>query len=75
MRIFLVAIFGLLVASCKPKETTLPIFGEREFNGKDTTYHTIAPFAFVDQDSTVITNETFKNKIYVADLNTSGFSK
>jgi protein SCO1 len=31
-------------------------------------YHTIAPFQFVDQDSATITNETFRNKIYVADF-------
>jgi protein SCO1/2 len=54
--------------SCKKSEPKLPIFGEREFNGKDTIYHTIAPFSFVDQDSIVITNDTFKGKIYVADF-------
>ena len=31
-------------------------------------YHTIAPFQFVDQDSALITNETFSGKIYVADF-------
>ena len=34
----------------------------------DTLYHHIAPFQFVDQDSTLVTNETFRNKIYVADF-------
>src|SRR6185369_6223950 len=58
----------LLLAACSPKSEKLPIFGEREFNGKDTVYHTIAPFQFVDQDSTAITNSTFKDKIYVADF-------
>jgi protein SCO1/2 len=57
-----------LAAACKPKSEKLPIFGEREFNGKDTVYHTIAPFQFVDQDSALITNATFKDKIYVADF-------
>ncbi|MBS1506153.1 MAG: SCO family protein [Bacteroidetes bacterium] len=61
------SIFTLVVA-CKPKSEKLPIFGEREFNGKDTLYHTIAPFQFVDQDSAIITNATFKDKIYVADF-------
>jgi protein SCO1/2 len=46
----------------------LPIFGEREVNGSDTIYHAIAPFQFVDQDSMVITNATFKDKIYIADF-------
>lgn len=66
--IFLVALALILFSSCKPKEQALPIFGERDFNGTDTTYHTIAPFAFRDQDSTLITNSTFKDKIYVADF-------
>lgn len=60
--------FVLALASCSRKESALPILGVREWNGTDTTYHTIAPFAFVDQDSTVITNQTFKDKIYVADF-------
>lgn len=64
--LIVIAIVGLLSA-CK-KQSPLPIFGEREFNGTDTTFHTIAPFSFVDQDSTVITNSTFKDKIYVADF-------
>lgn len=54
----------------------LPILGKKEVesrsvNGKevnDTIYHTIADFSFVDQDSAVITNNTFKGKIYVADF-------
>jgi len=49
-------------------EKPLPIFGEREVVGTDTVYHTIAPFAFVDQDSSLVTNETFKDNIYVADF-------
>jgi protein SCO1 len=59
----------LAAFSCtKEKEKLLPIFGEREVEGSDTVYHTIAPFAFVDQDSSLVTNETFKKKIYVADF-------
>jgi protein SCO1/2 len=59
----------LAIASCSPPpEKPLPIFGEREIAGTDTTYHTIANFQFVNQDSVIVTNETFKNKIYVADF-------
>jgi protein SCO1 len=59
-----------LMAGCSKKETEapLPIFGEREVNGADTIYHTIADFKFVDQDSAMVTNDTFKGKIYVADF-------
>ncbi|HTF20703.1 MAG TPA: SCO family protein [Chryseolinea sp.] len=59
----------LLSTSCEKKvEPPLPIYGERELVGKDTVYHTIGEFSFVDQDSAVITNSTFDNKIYVADF-------
>lgn len=74
---FLAMVAGLLVAGCShEKESPLPIFGSREVvakeeNGKkviDTVYHTIAPFQFVNQDSAVVTNATFANKIYIADF-------
>jgi protein SCO1/2 len=59
----------LLMGGCDKKaEPPLPIYGERELVGTDTVYHTIGDFSFVDQDSTVITNSTFDNKIYVADF-------
>ena len=57
-----------LLFSCTPKNEKLPILGSREWNGKDTIYHTIAPFQFVDQDSSLVANSTFKDKIYVADF-------
>lgn len=44
---------------------------EKEVDGKivmDTVDHMITDFAFYDQDSTLITNETFKNQIYVSDF-------
>ena len=50
----------------------LPIYGRKEYkeaNGKiDTIYHTIPNFSFVDQDSSEVTQDTFKDKIYVADF-------
>jgi protein SCO1/2 len=61
-------LFILLFTACTPKSDRLPILGEKTFNGKDTTYHIIAPFQFVDQDSAIISNTTFKDKIYVADF-------
>lgn len=64
----LIVISIALLSSCQVRETKLPIYGEREVVGTDTVYHTIAPFAFVDQDSAWVTNETFKDKIYVTDF-------
>ncbi len=66
---FLAIASGLLLASCaEKKEAALPIFGEKDVQNGDTIYHTIADFKFVDQDSAFVTNETFKDKIYVADF-------
>ena len=64
----LVLAFGLWLVACQGKDEKLPIFGERTASGTDTVFHTIAPFRFVDQDSTVITNESFAGNIYVADF-------
>lgn len=60
---------GFFLASCiEKKEEKLPIYGERKVAGQDTVYHTIHNFRFVDQDSAVITADTFKDKIYVTDF-------
>jgi len=63
----------LIIASCGGKSTSkLPILGRQEYkevNGKlDTIYHTVPDFSFVDQDSTEVTEDTFSDKIYVADF-------
>ncbi|HEY5690272.1 MAG TPA: SCO family protein [Cyclobacteriaceae bacterium] len=58
----------ILLFSCSSKEKPLPIFGQRELVDSDTVYHTIAKFQFVDQDSAIITNDTFKDQIYVSDF-------
>ncbi|MBN7811146.1 SCO family protein [Algoriphagus sp. H41] len=65
----------LLCISCKPStENTqstaeLPILGERYVdNNKDTIYHQIADFAFVNQMGDSVKNEDVAGKIYVADF-------
>lgn len=55
-------------ACVEKKDASLPIYGERDVQNGDTVYHKIQPFQFVNQDSQVVTNETFKGKIYVADF-------
>jgi len=57
-----------LVSCVARKESPLPIYGEREVVGNDTVYHTIADFSFLDQDSAIVTHETYKDRIYVADF-------
>ncbi|MFT7029647.1 MAG: protein SCO1/2 [Marinoscillum sp.] len=64
--------------SCGKVNSTyeLPILGRSEIietetesgTTYDTVYHTITDFAFVDQDSNMVTNETFTNQVYVADF-------
>ncbi len=64
----IVAVLALWWAGCQQQEEPLPILGEKIIENGDTIYHTIPDFAFIDQDSQVVTNETFKGKIYVADF-------
>jgi protein SCO1 len=72
MKSLLICAFGitmLLMHACiERKDGPLPVYGERAFNGKDTVYHTIGNFKFVNQDSAIVTNETFSAKIYIADF-------
>jgi protein SCO1 len=72
MKSLLISAFGitmLLMHACiERKDGTLPVYGERAFNGKDTVYHTIGNFKFVNQDSAIVTDETFSGKIYIADF-------
>ena len=66
------------IVACKEIKSNfeLPILGRnkiisKKLNGiltKDTIPHRIADFAFVNQDGDVVTNSSFKNKIYVADF-------
>ena len=48
----------------------LPIIGISRVDSvtKDTVYHTIASFKLIDQFGQVVTTDTFKNKIYVANF-------
>lgn len=66
----LLAIVSLLPA-CQTEsadDKKLNIYGRREVVNNDTVYHRIADFAFVDQDSAWVTQETFEDQIFVADF-------
>jgi protein SCO1 len=74
--------FTALAFSCGTKESSetdtgkLPILGhsyinEFEMEGKmvkDTIYHKIADFAFINQDGVTVTNADVRDKVYVADF-------
>lgn len=70
LSIITLIVFSMLLMACstKKEEKPLPVFGERYIENGDTIFHTIAPFQFVDQDSALVTNETFQGKIYIADF-------
>ncbi len=64
------------ITACN-NDKKLPIYGQREAkitkdaDGKekvDTVYQTIPAFAFLNQDSVIITQDAFKDKIYIADF-------
>lgn len=75
---FLILQFILFLSSCSRINNLkeLPILGRKQVVPNmdsgvltyDTTYHQIADFSFVDQDSSIITNDTFQGKIYIADF-------
>lgn len=68
----------IITNACSSQETEerLPILGRKEVQAKvvegkevsDTIYHTIGDFSFVNQDSILVTQEDFKDKVYVADF-------
>lgn len=70
---FFKIIIGLFIStstlfSCSESNHQLPILGPREVVNGDTVYHQIPNFSFVNQDSVPITQDFFKDKIYVADF-------
>ncbi|MEE1885786.1 SCO family protein [Pedobacter flavus] len=75
--IFLFSILVLSVITGCKEEKTLPIYGERHTqetklaNGEikvDTIYKTIPDWEFLNQDSVLINQKTFENKVYIADF-------
>ena len=73
-KVVLLALLGVMVltSSCNldvnQEEDTLPILGEREEVNGETIYHEIPDFTFVNQDSQLVNNATFEDKIYIADF-------
>lgn len=46
----------------------LPVLGEKKVVNEDTIFHTVGTFNFTNQYGEQVSNETVKNKIYVADF-------
>lgn len=77
MNKLILLLFALLWFGSCTNDKKLPIYGQREAkitkdaDGKekiDTIYQTIPAFSFLNQDSVIITQDTFKDKIYIADF-------
>lgn len=68
----LLAISFFTGCSGSSTDKRLPYLGRDKVvqnNGqKDTIHHKIGDFRFIDQDSAIVTPETFEDKIYVADF-------
>ncbi len=60
----------LILIACDQQKSSgrLPFLGNTIYEENDTIYHTIQDFQLVDQDSSIVTNETFANQVYVADF-------
>jgi protein SCO1/2 len=63
-----IILFTLFIVSCGSTQKKLPILGEPNYSGKDSSYPIIANFSVTDQDGNIINNQSFDNKIYVADF-------
>ena len=63
------AVFYVILTTGKTNFIHLPFIGERELaaNGKDTIYHTIPSFNFINQDGKPITEKNYDGKIIVVD--------
>ncbi|MGB3947390.1 MAG: SCO family protein [Bacteroidia bacterium] len=63
------SILYVVLTTGKHNFVRLPYYGPHEIaeNGKDTLYHTIPAFKFVNQNGDTVTDKTFDGKIYVAD--------
>lgn len=59
----------ICLSSCySGDDTPLPILGNPKITAGDTTTHRISPFQFLNQDSTVVTNASLSDHIYLSDF-------
>ena len=57
----------LFLVACN-SAVELPILGERSLIKGDTLYHTIAPFSFINQEGEQVSDDEYKNQVYIADF-------
>ncbi|MCC6370432.1 MAG: SCO family protein [Bacteroidia bacterium] len=66
--IIITAALGFGACSQKKPPLLLPVLGERHVENSDTVYHTISKFSLLNQFGETVTEQTVKNKIYVANF-------
>ena len=59
---------ALCFAACRTPSDKLPVLGNKDVKNGDTIYAKIRDFSFINQDSQIVNNATFENKVYVADF-------
>lgn len=64
----LILFMTVILYSCQQENGPLPILGEVKIVDGEEVPHTIPPFSFINQDSTIVTNEDLKAAPYVADF-------
>ncbi|MCP3931035.1 MAG: SCO family protein [Bacteroidetes bacterium] len=71
MRLLILLSFAFSVFACNSAnrmDKPLPVLGKKEIVNGDTIQHQIPDFEFVNQDSQIVNNGTFRGKAYVADF-------
>jgi protein SCO1 len=67
--LFLLMLLSVVIACNSEDKKPLRYYGiPTNISGVDTTWPKIPDFSFVNQDSQLVTNQTFDNKVYVADF-------
>ncbi len=68
VKCIIVIVFFTTCTNKKAPKMLLPVFGEKHLSNLDTIYHTVGNFTFTNQFNSKISENTIKNKIYVADF-------
>jgi protein SCO1/2 len=66
----------IILTSCEEKPPKLPYIGQfdlvyKKVDGKtitDTIYPTIPKFSYLNEDSVIVTNKTYKDKVWIAEF-------
>ncbi len=68
--LFSISIISLGLTSCFSDQdgAPLPYLGRHTMTATDTLYHTIPDWKFLNQDSSIVTNKSLSNTIYISDF-------